>query len=118
MDIQEAINKAQTIDDFQRIIHQWGIEKGWTFEEKDVPEKLMLVVTEISEAMECYRVDDSVTDLVIIDGKPEGLMVELADAIIRILHIAERFGVDMTGILRAKMLYNETRPYRHGQKKA
>lgn len=113
------ISEAKTLDDFQRIIHEWGIEKGWTFEEKDVPEKLMLIVTEISEAMEEYRKGGPVTRVYFSGNeKPEGLMVELADAIIRILHIAERFGVDMTSLLRMKMQYNQTRPFRHGDKRA
>lgn len=113
---------SMDISELQREIVDWGIEKGWDFTENDIPEKLMLVVTEISEAMEEFRkADSSYVSRVYwsYDGKkPEGLMVELADAIIRILHIAGKFGVDMTEILRMKMDYNHTRDFRHGGKRA
>ena len=49
-------------------------------------------------------------------GKPEGFPVELADAVIRIADLFGFLGVDMAGIIRLKMQYNATRPYRHGNK--
>ena len=48
--------------------------------------------------------------------KPEGMAVEMADCILRILDWAGENGVDMDAILRQKMEYNKTRPYRHGGK--
>lgn len=49
--------------------------------------------------------------------KPDGIAVELADCIIRILDWAGHEGVDLDTIIREKMKYNRTRPYRHGGKK-
>ena len=46
----------------------------------------------------------------------EGIAVELADCIIRILDWAGHEGVDLDSIIREKMDYNRTRPYRHGGK--
>lgn len=48
--------------------------------------------------------------------KPEGIAVELADCIIRILDWAGKEGMDMESIINEKMAYNRTRPYRHGGK--
>lgn len=48
--------------------------------------------------------------------KPEGIAVEMADCIIRILDWAGKEGLDMDAIIREKMDYNKTRPYRHGGK--
>jgi NTP pyrophosphatase (non-canonical NTP hydrolase) len=48
--------------------------------------------------------------------KPEGIPSELADAIIRILDIAAFHGIDIAHAVADKMAYNETRPYRHGNK--
>jgi len=48
-------------------------------------------------------------------GKPEGHAVELADAMIRIADWFGRHGWDLEEIIRIKMEYNETRPYRHGK---
>lgn len=44
---------------------------------------------------------------------PEGIAVEMADCIIRILDWAGKEGLDMDAIIREKMAYNKTRPYRH-----
>lgn len=40
----------------------------------------------------------------------------MADCIIRILDWAGKEGLDMDKIIREKMEYNKTRPYRHGGK--
>lgn len=50
--------------------------------------------------------------------KPEGIPSELADIIIRVLDIAAFHEIDIAGAIADKMLYNETRPYRHGNKRS
>ena len=50
------------------------------------------------------------------DRKPEGIAVELADCIIRILDYCGKEGIDIDAIIRAKHEYNKTRPYKHGGK--
>lgn len=49
-------------------------------------------------------------------GKPEGIAVEMADCLIRILDWFGHEGLDVDGIVREKMLYNKGRPYKHGKK--
>ena len=49
--------------------------------------------------------------------KPEGVAVELADAIIRILDYCAFAGIDIEKALEIKHEYNKSRPYRHGGKK-
>lgn len=49
--------------------------------------------------------------------KSEGIAVEMVDCIIRILDYLSKIGVDIEGIMERKMKYNESRPYRHGEKK-
>ena len=51
------------------------------------------------------------------DGKPEGIAVELADAMIRILDYCAYSGIDIEEALKLKHAYNKGRPYRHGGKK-
>jgi NTP pyrophosphatase (non-canonical NTP hydrolase) len=82
--------------------------------EPTVPEKLMLICCEISEAMEEWRKGPGHVDYV-KDGKPEGIAVELADAVIRILDLAQRLDVDLADVIRRKMEYNDTRPFKHGK---
>lgn len=84
--------------------------------EECVGEKLMLVVTEIAEAMEETRKPNlSLDEDYELDGKPEGFGIELADAVIRIADLAQAAGVDLQTLIEKKMAYNETRPHRHGK---
>lgn len=71
-----------------------------------VGEKLMLTVSELSEAMEGYRKDQ------MDDKLPHRKMmeVELADAVIRIADLAGAMGFDLGGAILEKMAYNAVRP--------
>lgn len=50
-------------------------------------------------------------------NKPEGIAVEMADCIIRILDWCGKEGIDIDRIIKIKHEYNKTRHYRHGGKK-
>ena len=85
-----------------------------------LPEKIALMHSELSEALEAWRKREP---LYFIDpahdsGKPEGVLVELADCMIR---IADYVGAMEAGplfleALTAKLNYNSTRPYKHGKR--
>lgn len=49
--------------------------------------------------------------------KPEGVAVELADCILRILDYCGHEGIDIDRVIRDKIEYNKTRTYRHGGKR-
>ena len=71
----------------------------------NIPTKLCLIHSEISEAMEGYRKnlrDDKLTN------RP-AMEVELADAVIRIADLAQHMGYDLAGAIIAKMHYNNNR---------
>ena len=103
------------LPDIQKDIHDYAKEKGWWNNDRPVPELIALAHSELSEALEEWR--NHKPNYYEIDGKPEGLGVELADCIIRILDMAEHMGLDMTEYIFLKMRYNKNRPYRHGGKK-
>lgn len=79
-----------------------------------VAQRLMLVVSELSEALEAVR-----------NGNPpdshipefSGLEAELADAVIRIQDLAETESARLGKAIVAKAAYNSRRPAMHGGKK-
>ena len=69
---------------------------------------------EVSEAYKEIRSGDLEARLG-PDGKPEGLPVEIADAIMVLLQMAYGLGIDIEDMMRLKMAYNRRRPHRHGK---
>lgn len=108
-----------TVKQLQDICYSTAVEKGWwENSERNFPEILALIHSELSEALEEYRNGHPVEEVRIENGKPEGVPIELVDAIIRIFDHFGRHKIDATEMIRMKMKYNATRPYRHGGKKA
>lgn len=71
----------------------------------NIPEKLMLIVSELAEGMEGYRKglkDDHLPHY-------DMLSVELADALIRIFDLCGYLGINIGEIFEAKMAYNTLR---------
>jgi NTP pyrophosphatase (non-canonical NTP hydrolase) len=69
-------------------------------------EKIALVHSELSEALEAYRRDKMDDHL----PHRSGVEVELADAVLRIMGIATHLGLDLAGAIVEKHHYNQTRP--------
>jgi NTP pyrophosphatase (non-canonical NTP hydrolase) len=70
------------------------------------PTKLLLAISEITEAMEGHRKD-------LMDDKlPHRPMIEceLADAVIRIGDLGKALNLDVGGAIAEKMEFNKTRP--------
>lgn len=72
----------------------------------DLPTDLLLIHSEVSEACEALRKDEM-----------KAVEEELADAIIRALHVAEKNDFDMSRAVWEKHYKNIDRPYRHGNKR-
>lgn len=99
-------------------------DKGRTPEACNLSERLALMHSEISEALEEYRAGRPPSEIYFVkdkDGldKPEGFTVELADVILRIGDSIGGLGLidKLHEALRLKMEYNEKRPRMHGGKK-
>lgn len=110
--------------DFKELMEDaWNTadEKGWHDEDRSFGEHIALFHSELSEALEAYR--DAPNDLGVLtlgaDGKPEGVMVEIADVLIRIFDSLFTWGIPPSVFAQAydaKSEYNRSRPYRHGGK--
>ena len=111
-------------------IHRTAVAKGWWEEDRNFGEVLALMHSELSEALEEWRDGRTRTYFNMAGGqvelgvwgssgeKPEGLPVELVDCVIRIFDFMYEAGHDIDQIMRLKVDYNKTRPYRHGGKLA
>jgi hypothetical protein len=77
--------------------------------------KLLMIHSEISEGVEELR-EKRFNTWYNEDGKPEGLVVELADAVIRIFDLCGALGLDIERAIAEKHEYNKGRPFRHGGK--
>lgn len=148
MSMADTARVLTALETLQRYIHNWASGKGWwdSEEQKNIPSKIALMHSELSEALEAYRnklpegygltIKDTYwcsddggvyfdnlnwqTDRPIEEReplKPEGFGIELADCIIRILDTAGFLGIDIGRAILDKMVYNQTRPYKHGGKK-
>jgi len=97
--------------------HGWWEEfEGRDLTSAEVAMKLCLIHSEVSEALEDVRTGNMEVGLNTA-GKPEGFPSELADIIIRVFDLCGFMGIDITKVVRQKMLYNHTRSYKHGGKK-
>jgi hypothetical protein len=102
-------------------IYQNAVNHGWWTEHGEarnrlIPEKIALMHSELSEALEEYRTKHGPAEIYFKDGKPEGIPVEIADTIIRCLDFCAGYNIDIDEVLRAKMDYNASRPFMHGGK--
>lgn len=96
---------SKSINELAVEIHQNNVDAGWWDKPREKGTLLMLVVSEIAEAMEGERKD------LMDDHLPHRKMaeVELADAVIRILDYAGAFGYDVEGAMAEKLEYNKQR---------
>lgn len=141
------LGENKSLNELAREIHDNAVEHGWWDEPRSFGEVVALCHSELSEALEEYRagkpalyypcklggvcVDDMPYDDVEClertpgmqetclrkESKPEGIAVEMADCMIRILDWCGKEGIDIDAIMKLKMEYNRTRAYKHGGKR-
>lgn len=112
------VDDAEAINYFVKSAHQTALEHGWYEDEPNFGTLIALCHSELSEALEHYRNNVSVTKLLYDQtNKPDGVPAELADVCIRIFDMCGYYGIDLGQAIKEKMEYNKGRPYRHGGKK-
>lgn len=109
------MGSEMTIKEWAEKIYNTAKAKGWYDNGGPTPlERHMLIVTEVAEASEEVR--NKKDPIYVIDGKPEGEAIELADVVIRVMDYFEHKGWDLESAIKMKCDYNDTRSYKHGGK--
>lgn len=98
--------KSSTLEDFVKEAKEIANSKGFRVTWDNVPVYLMLVVTELAEAMEAWR-----------DDNRESFREEVADTLIRIFHLCGDLDLNIPDAIKGKMEVNRKRPYKHGRKR-
>lgn len=132
------------IEKLIRESHQMAKEKGfWEDPNRNVPEMLMLVVSELAEALEALRKEHKAVNYVVQDlhsdlelnktddeyffnvvnwkeafegSVKSSFEDELADVAIRLFDLCGGLDIDLAKHIQLKMYYNSTRGYKHGKK--
>ena len=119
------------INDTAKAIHSINIEKGFWEKPRNKGELLMLVVSELAEALEADRknrystntiseiaalADDEDFKLEFTSHIKDTFEDEIADAVIRLFDMSAGLGIDLEKHIKAKLRYNASRPKMHGKK--
>lgn len=132
-----------TLNKWVKEIHENAVAHGWWDDPRSFGDIVALCHSELSEALEEFREGRNETWYECLNHeagclygerctgcgisskdspchyrskKPEGIEVELADCIIRILDYCGHAGIDIDECIAIKHEYNKTRSYKHGGK--
>jgi len=118
--------------------HATAKEKGFWDSERNVPELLMLIVSELSEGLEALRKEHksnpdivaSLYNAYVEDPHPmdaetfkhefenhvkNSFEDEIADTVIRLFDLCGGLGIDLETHILLKINYNKLRGYKHGK---
>lgn len=115
-------------------IYEGNKRRGFNTAKENIGQSLMLVVSELAEAMEAdrnnriaylrafdFREEDRVRGVSLFRSDFEELIKdsfedEIADVVIHLFDLCGALGIDIERHIELKLKYNETREFRHGKK--
>ena len=102
--MEETTIKGRSLNELAELCHSIAVEKGFWEQKRNIGEALMLIVTELAEAMEAHRHQDDAN-----------FNEELADTFIRLLDLCGELKIDIEEEIYQKSIRNKKRPYKHGK---
>ena len=99
----------RTVTDWVRECHLVAREKGFWDKERNVGEMLMLVVSELGEAIEAHRRSHFGIE------QKDTFEDEIADTAIRLFDLCGGLGIDLEKQMEWKISFNKRREKRHGK---
>lgn len=100
---------SRTLTDWIRVCHPAAREKGFWDKERNVGEMLMLIVSELGEAVEAHRKGNFGL------GQKDTFEDELADTAIRLFDLCGGLRIDLEKQMKWKINFNKNRKKRHGK---
>ena len=133
--MENKVTETPSLTTLANTIHKGKVKRGYYDDPKEVGTVLMLIVTELAEAMESYRsdqrlgeginyvdfessIDEPFTDSDVAKFKEvvkDTFEDEIADTIIRLFDLCGWMNIDIHKHIMLKLKYNDTRPYKHGK---
>lgn len=111
----EENTKLVWIEEMNKIkdaCHATAVSKGFWDGDVNNGERIALITSELSEALEALRHNNKPDDHI---PQFSGAEAEMADAIIRILDLCGGRNWRVFEAMHAKMEYNKSRPQKHGK---
>ena len=126
--------KIQGLNEASQKIHEANKEKGFYDTPREIGTLLMLIVSELSEALEADRKDrhaDFEAYKTKLNSEPNRAFVkqpyifqeyikdtfedEIADAMIRLFDLCGYLNIDIENHIKLKLQYNKNRTHKHGK---
>lgn len=125
--------KQPKLNGFAKEVYEANLKKGFDVSKENIGQSLMLIVSELSEALEACRKERFTSKLDVAwmqscnDDKhlieehfpstiKDTFEDEIADTFIRLLDLVGGLKIDIDFHIEAKLRYNKTRIYKHGKK--
>lgn len=99
----------KTITELVQVCHAAARDKGFWDKERNIGEMLMLIVSELGEAIEAHRKGNFGL------GQKDTFEDELADTAIRLFDLCGGLRIDLEKQIGWKINFNKNREQRHGK---
>ena len=106
---EKEVFVSRTVTSWVSDCHMVARDKGFWDKKRNVGEMLMLIVSELGEAIEAHRKGNFGL------GQKDTFEDELADTAIRLFDLCGGFGIDLEKQMEWKINFNKSREQRHGK---